>query len=219
MAQENISIVAPKELLIKVGSRGVIEIPSILIKNSGGQGTEWETASFSLHGSGNCVINFPAVGINKLVRLQSVVTGPLQASVLNLGTPGSPFKAVSIPTTDGYNPATNNPNISLSEAAELAKKADDVADNPYQQISSAITRTITTVNNMYATTRGVPSPLYGELTTPGENTGMYHIWKALYLLADACDTLAEYHSIDLTGQYTDPAREHADMAYKGHYVA
>lgn len=32
LAQENISIVAPKELLIKVGSRGVIEIPSFLLK-------------------------------------------------------------------------------------------------------------------------------------------------------------------------------------------
>lgn len=220
LAQENISIVAPKELLIKVGSRGVIEIPSILIKNAGGQGTEWETASFSLHGSGNCVINFPAVGINKLVRLQSVVTGPLQASVLNLGTPGSPFKAVSIPTTNGYNPATNNPNISLSDAAELAKKADAVADDPYQQITSAITRAVSVMNNgISMSPRGITSPLYGELTTPGENTGMYHIWKALHLLADACDTLAQFHSIDLTGQYTDPAREHADIAYKGPYVA
>ena len=62
------------------------------------------------------------------------------------------------------------------------------------------------------------NPLCME-TTPGENTGMYHIWKALHLLADACDTLAQFHSIDLTGPYTDPAREHADIAYKGHYVA
>ena len=70
-------------------------------------------------------------------------------------------------------------------------------------------------NGISMSPRGITSPLYGELTTPGENTGMYHIWKALHLLADACDTLAQFHSIDLT----DPAREHADIAYKGPYVA
>ncbi len=109
MAQKNMALIVPEDLLIKVGRQAVFDIPALSFTNTSKDGvTEWKVKDISIKADKSMTVTSPCIELDGAVHTKRIVSGPIQATGYSTGSDGGAYKSVSVNTDDGSGSNPNN---------------------------------------------------------------------------------------------------------------
>lgn len=112
LAQKNMTMIVPQDLLIKVGRQAVFDIPVISFRNASGDGTtKWNIQDMHIEADKSVVMKSPCIEMDGAVHTKRIVSGPIQATGYSTGNDGGSYGGAEVDTDSGSgSKPQNSPN-------------------------------------------------------------------------------------------------------------